>query len=173
MLSRDLELLATNDDDQLLLLLWKKKNVISLFNYKKSHPPSSTDEKNKTTFMFFSFSIFSFFLLCLACCSSISYSEMDRNCFCLFCFFFCLFWVYRTKSDSTLRRTQDIWWDGRCFWNERSSLPIITDPCSIYIECCNIDIEKKNWFMDLSLKYKKWKLFFCFCGNKPSWLEII
>ena len=55
MLSRDLELLATNDDDQLLLLLWKKKNVISLFNYKKSHSPSSTDEKKNNIYVFLIF----------------------------------------------------------------------------------------------------------------------
>ena len=55
MLSRDLELLATNDDDQLLLLLWKKKNVISLFNYKKSHSPSSTDEKKINIYVFLIF----------------------------------------------------------------------------------------------------------------------
>lgn len=40
----------------------------------------------------------------------------------------------------------------RCFWMKKRDQPPTPPTCSVYIECCNIDIEK-SWFMDLSLKY--------------------
>ena len=122
---------------------YERKKMLFLSLTTKNPIPLHLQTKKKTTFMFFSFSIFPLLSL-MSCVLFIHFIFRNGSKLFLFILIFCcLFWVYRTKSDSALRRTQDIWWDGRCFWNETSSLPIITNPCSIYIECCNIDIEKK------------------------------